>query len=203
LIITAAYFAYRWRSEQTPAAQVLVAEPTPPITNQSAEPIPPPKPPQVQELPAAAPDLQPKPASPVRAASKKPRKTPPVTVPAPVSAQPPSTPAPAVSEPAESAPQAAAAPKPAEKTPESAPTRGVITWSGRMGKNTILILNEGGASFGQASGTLPGVPVTVEVEPKSIQIQSRPSPANGWKLLMLRSGKQAVESITIRWHADR
>jgi hypothetical protein len=72
-----------------------------------------------------------------------------------------------------------------------------------MGRNTILILNENGSSFGSASGTFPGSPVTVDVEPKSIQVQSLPSAANGWKLLMLRSGKEPVESITIRWKAAR
>ena len=76
---------------------------------------------------------------------------------------------------------------------------GIITWSGNLEKNAILVLAPPKASVGSISGELPGKPVSIEVEPKEVIIRQRPNEENGYKLLMLQSGSNRFTSITIRW----
>ena len=76
---------------------------------------------------------------------------------------------------------------------------GIITWSGDLEKNAILVLAPPKASIGSITGELPGKPVSIEVEPKEVIIRQRPNESNGYKLLMLQSGSNRFTSITIRW----
>jgi serine/threonine protein kinase len=93
-------------------------------------------------------------------------------------------------------------PRPAAAPPAvpAAPASGVLRWTGRMQRNSLLILGEK-ASFGTLEGALPGVPVTIEVEPSSVQVREAPGERNGWKQLMLYSGDQRYSTITVRWKA--
>jgi len=70
-----------------------------------------------------------------------------------------------------------------------------------MQKNALLIIGESKPSFGTLEGALPGIPVTIEVEPSSVQVREAPGERNGWKQLMLYSGDQRYSSITVRWKA--
>ena len=91
-------------------------------------------------------------------------------------------------------------PKPVSIPPQPAAT-GVITWTGRMQKNAVLVINGTGASFGSVAGTFPGLPIKVEVEPPTVQVRELPRAENGWKQLMLYSGSERFSSIVIRWTA--
>jgi hypothetical protein len=76
---------------------------------------------------------------------------------------------------------------------------GIITWSGQLEKNAVLVLAPTKASVGSFTGELPGKPVSIEVEPKEVIIRQMPNEANGYKLLMLQSGSNRFTSITIHW----
>ncbi|MGD0307896.1 MAG: protein kinase [Acidobacteriota bacterium] len=79
------------------------------------------------------------------------------------------------------------------------PMTGILTWTGPIGKNTILTISPKGANFGVLTGKLPGVPVAIRVEPKDVNIRLAPAQDNGWSLIILYSGKQKYNSITIYW----
>jgi serine/threonine-protein kinase len=93
----------------------------------------------------------------------------------------------------------ATAPKPPREAAPTPPMTGALTWTGRMLKNSLLIIEGQKASHGAVDGRLPGVPVTIEVDPPSVQIREAPNELNGWKRIMLYSGNQRYSSVTIRW----
>src|SRR5262249_41748537 len=143
-------------------------------------------------------------------------------LPAPKLSPPPQEPAPANVPPAPS--ETAARPPAAKRTsthpsrsanPPSTPERtsprdadataqaaGVIRWSGRLPRNSILVISGNRASFGALSGGLPGTPVTVEVEPAFVQVREAPSERNAWERIILYITDQSASSITIRWRAS-
>jgi serine/threonine-protein kinase len=84
-----------------------------------------------------------------------------------------------------------------------AQSSGVISWSGRMLRNSVLVIEGQNSSFGELSGGLPGVPVTVEVQPQGIRIREKPGEQNGWRLIMLYNPGDPVTSIIIRWKEIR
>src|SRR5579872_4961945 len=86
--------------------------------------------------------------------------------------QPAETPAPVVVE---------APPKPKVEEPP-APASGILLWSGKVDKNGTIVIDGGKSDSGTVNGAaLPGVPVTVRVEPKGFTVSDPPSAANGWK----------------------
>lgn len=76
---------------------------------------------------------------------------------------------------------------------------GILTWSGNLEKNSILVIADRNATIGQVVGKLPGKPVNIEVEPKGLVIRQMPGEINGWNQIILYSGNQKFSSITIRW----
>ncbi len=89
---------------------------------------------------------------------------------------------------------------PVAPIPAKAPITGTITWSGKLGKNSILVISGQKASIGTIQGDFfPGKPVIVEMDPKEIVIRQLPGEANGWEQIMLYSGKSKYSSIRIRW----
>jgi serine/threonine protein kinase len=77
---------------------------------------------------------------------------------------------------------------------------GMITWSGQLEKNSVLVIGPDGPSIGRVTGdALPGEPVLVEVEPNDVQIRQAPNEENNWTLIILYSGKSKYSSITVRW----
>jgi serine/threonine protein kinase len=109
--------------------------------------------------------------------------------------------------PARPAPVKTVAPKispPAQKQPETPaiplrPTSGVITWSGSLEKNSVLVITDQGVTIGSISGQLPGTPVLIDVEPRDITIRQKPGENNHWNQIILYSGNQKYSSITIHW----
>jgi len=81
----------------------------------------------------------------------------------------------------------------------SGPASGVMIWSGHLDKGATVMLDGGRASQGTLNGSLPGVPILVEVEPKDVGLAEAPSPSNGWKRLAIRSRKDKHTVVTIRW----
>jgi hypothetical protein len=47
---------------------------------------------------------------------------------------------------------------------------------------------------------LPGVPVTVRVEPKGFTVEEPPSAATGWKRIAIHSQKKAHIVVTVFWN---
>jgi len=78
-------------------------------------------------------------------------------------------------------------------------TSGVLEWSGELQRNSILVITEQGSSIGSLAGQLPGKPIKIELEPKSLTIRQMPGATNQWKQIILYSGNQKYSSITIRW----
>jgi serine/threonine protein kinase len=79
------------------------------------------------------------------------------------------------------------------------PASGIITWSGSLEKNSVLVITDQGVTIGSISGQLPGTPVLIEVEPRDLTIRQRPGENNHWNQIILYSGNQRYSSITIHW----
>jgi len=101
-------------------------------------------------------------------------------------------------------PEKAATPKvdPEPANLPNKPREGRIIWSGNLAPGADLTIQEGGfPSSGALTGTLPGVPVSVEVHPDSLSVTTSPAAGNGWKRLTIHNppdGKaQAI--ISIKW----
>jgi predicted Ser/Thr protein kinase len=90
--------------------------------------------------------------------------------------------------------------KKAEKsTAPSQSTSGVLTWSGELERNSILVISEQGSSIGNVVGQFPGKPIKIAVEPKGLLVRQTPGEANRWSQIILYSGNQKYSSIAIRW----
>ena len=76
---------------------------------------------------------------------------------------------------------------------------GVLSWSGELERNSILVISEQRSSIGNIVGQLPGKPVKITVEPKGLTIRQAPGEANRWNQIILYSGNQRYTSITIHW----
>lgn len=100
---------------------------------------------------------------------------------------------------ASTAPSEPAATKVSPAEVPSGPRFGKLVWSGKINRNTILTIEGNRAVLGAVEGELPGLPVTVEVEPREITVVEPPSAQNRWKRLILRTGQQRVTHIEITW----
>jgi serine/threonine protein kinase len=80
-----------------------------------------------------------------------------------------------------------------------APITGVMTWSGKLGRNSILVITAQQSNIGTVTGQLPGRPVEIEVEPPGVVIRQMPAKTNNWNQIMLYSGSEKYNSITIHW----
>lgn len=79
------------------------------------------------------------------------------------------------------------------------PESGIIAWTGKLGKNSVLVITPPEASVGSITGEFPGKPVSIEVVPKELTIRQIPNSTNGYMQLMLYSGPSKYTSITIHW----
>jgi serine/threonine-protein kinase len=202
LLVVALLVGVRLLRRPTPAKPVpaAVAQSAPAPVPPAAEPVPPapePVPPASEAaLPAPEP-VRPAPAeakAPLRKSAPPPKAPKVETKSKPPAATRETTPR---AEPSAAPPEPV--PQPAAPPPQKA--AGAVVWSGRMQRNSVLVISEGKASFGAVEGRLPGIPVTIEVEPSTVGIREAPGEGNGWKQLMLYSGDQRYSTITIRWRA--
>ncbi len=79
------------------------------------------------------------------------------------------------------------------------PSSGMLMWLGKLDKNGVVTIEGNKASAGTLTGSLPGVPVTLETDLTNIGFAEMPSPSNGWKKVSLRSKKSQNIVISIRW----
>jgi hypothetical protein len=98
----------------------------------------------------------------------------------------------------------AALPQPAETAGDSAhTTTGTVIWTGRLDRNSVLVITQRQASVGSVIGELPGVPVSVEPDPADLVVRQMPGPENQWKQIILYSGPSRYRSITLYWKTLR
>jgi hypothetical protein len=95
---------------------------------------------------------------------------------------------------------AAAPPKPKPEQPPLAPASGIMLWSGKVDKNGTIVIDGRKSETGSVNGAvLPGVPVTVRVEPKGFTVAEPPSAATGWKRIAIHSAKKAHIVVSVFW----
>jgi hypothetical protein len=156
-----------------------------------------------------APERKPAPAPVRQAAPPAQPKPEPAPAAQPVQAAPPPA-APAQAAQEQAAPVQTAPPQraPAQITPPSrpapapgytGPTSGVVIWSGQLEKGGTITLDGATASQGTLNGSLPGVPVMIQIEPADVAVAEAPAPSNGWKRAVLRSRRNQHSVVTIRW----
>ena len=192
-----------------PSAQPApVKQAAPPIPAKSAPPAANPAPPPVRSAQATRTSVQqsdPLPPLPPFPATQAPA---PAARPAPLASVQQSDPLPPLpAQPVRAPVTQAAPPQPAPAQPAkpvpaaryTGPTSGALTWSGQMDKGATITLDGSTASQGTLNGSLPGVPVLIDVAPADIGIAESPSPSNGWKRLVLRSQKSRNIVVTIHW----
>jgi hypothetical protein len=81
-----------------------------------------------------------------------------------------------------------------------AKSSGVMTWSGQVEKNGVLIIDGLKSSAGALTGDpLPGVPVILDVDTREFALVEVPAPSNGWKRLTIRSRNSRHTVITLKW----
>jgi hypothetical protein len=79
---------------------------------------------------------------------------------------------------------------------------GELVWTGSLEGDSILTIQDGQyPSVGSLAGSLPGVPVQIQVEPAAVSVVTAPGPENDWKLLVISTGGQPRTRITVRWSA--
>jgi outer membrane biosynthesis protein TonB len=139
------------------------------------------------------------PPAPVAPQQKKPVVRP-AKRPATKKAEEPAQPAPRAKEEPVPPPKVEVPPQPKPEQPP-VPSSGVMLWSGRVEKNGTIVIDGGRSESGAVNGpVLPGVPVTVRVEPKGFTVEEPPSAANGWKRIAIHSQKKAHIVVTVFWN---
>jgi serine/threonine protein kinase len=87
-------------------------------------------------------------------------------------------------------------PRPAIPAVYAGPKEGRIVWTGELDVGQELDLSAKSAAI---SGSLPGVPVTIEVHPSSLTIIAAPSAANQWRRLVVRNEGRKQVAIMVNW----
>lgn len=77
-------------------------------------------------------------------------------------------------------------------------SEGRLVWTGDLDTGQEIDLGSSSIS-GSLSGSLPGVPVTVEVHPSSVRIVSPPGTQNGWRHLVLHNDGKKQVMILVKW----
>ncbi len=90
-------------------------------------------------------------------------------------------------------------PSPPTPPAYSGPLSGSLVWSGKLEKNSTLVIDGARVSTGSLQGALPGVRIQFEVDVKNIGVREEPKEQNGWKRLVLISHGNHSR-IRIRWN---
>ncbi len=82
---------------------------------------------------------------------------------------------------------------------------GNLVWKGRIGKRAKVVAigsdYEGGTSYGEIEGALPGIPCRVSVSDPDVSIMVSPAPENAYSRLVLRIERRGKLQIQINWEA--
>jgi hypothetical protein len=178
LIGAGGYYLYTLRSSPARLEEITIEMPKQP---QEAAPVPvapvpvePVAPPAPKQTPSVAPPDKPPAKQPAAKKAKEP------TQPPPPKEQPP--------------------PPPKVEAPPI-PSSGIMLWSGKVEKDGTIVIDNGKSESGAVNGAaLPGVPVSVSVEPKGFMIAEPPSAATGWKRMTIHSQKKAHIVVTVKWN---
>jgi len=81
---------------------------------------------------------------------------------------------------------------------EPVQSEGRIVWTGDLDTGQEIDLGSISVS-GSVSGSLPGVPVTVEVHPNTVRVVSQPGTENGWRHLVLHNDGKKQVMILVKW----
>jgi Double zinc ribbon len=202
----AGFFGYRYYVNRTAAiAQAPVAESTPPAPAPATPPAETATPAPAPETPPADTAVPPPTTPPVKPATPRPARPKPGDV-----AKPPAAAGGTPSLPMAAAPQTQApeTPAPAPRKPPTpapapgyhGPSDGLVLWSGPLPKNENVVVDGGTTTVGSIlSGSLPGVPVNLSIEPKDVVLAEAPSAANGWKRFAFIAKKGRKTVVTIQW----
>jgi serine/threonine protein kinase len=82
------------------------------------------------------------------------------------------------------------------------PLDGRLVWSGTLEMGQEIDLSASSAA-GVVSGSLPGVPVSVEVHPSSIRIVTAPGPDNQWRKIVVQNDNTKRSIVVVRWSVIR
>jgi hypothetical protein len=76
----------------------------------------------------------------------------------------------------------------------------LLLWSGQLPKNDSVVIDGGTTTVGSVlSGSLPGVPINITIEPKDVTVAEAPSAGNGWKRFAFHAKKGRKTVVTIYW----
>jgi serine/threonine protein kinase len=78
------------------------------------------------------------------------------------------------------------------------PKQGQILWTGELDAGQAIDLSAS-QNAAMVSGSLPGVPVSIEVHPPSVSIVTPPGPSNQWRRLVVRNDGKKQVVIVINW----
>jgi hypothetical protein len=91
---------------------------------------------------------------------------------------------------------------PARPAAYSGPSLGTILWTGIVEQNGTITIDGNRVSPGSMTGGLPGVPVQIELVTRDVAVAEAPGPGNGWRRLVIRSGRRQTE-VSLRWNVLR
>ena len=94
----------------------------------------------------------------------------------------------------------AAAPQPdsSERQVYSGPKEGRLVWTGELEPGEAIDFSAKDAA-GSVSGSLPGVPVSIEVHPTSVHVVTSPAAANQWRRLVVRNDGKKQPVVLVNW----
>ena len=79
------------------------------------------------------------------------------------------------------------------------PKEGRIVWTGDLDTGQEIDFGSRSGVASSASGTLPGVPVTIEVHPSNVRVVTPPSPGNHWRQLVIRNEGKKQVMVLVKW----
>lgn len=113
---------------------------------------------------------------------------------------PPSQPVPQQTEPVVRQPATPETKSARAMTPKPVAQDGRLIWTGDLDAGQQLDMT---AAASGTTGSLPGVPVNIEVHPPSIHVVVAPGPDNGWKKLVVRNDGSKRVAIIVEWSVIR
>ncbi len=91
---------------------------------------------------------------------------------------------------------------PADAQTANGPLDGRLVWIGTLDAGQEIELGSSSGA-GVVSGSLPGVPVNVEVHPSSIRIVTPPGPENHWRKVVVQNDNTKRSIVVVRWSLIR
>jgi serine/threonine protein kinase len=84
------------------------------------------------------------------------------------------------------------------RAPYSGPKEGRLVWTGELEPGQSADLT-GKSDAGSVSGSLPGVPISIEVHPATVHVVTAPSSANQWRRVVVQNDGKKVSVVIVSW----